>query len=289
MSDGAGASPANSEPVGLSRPVFSIVTPSFNQGLYLPDALSSVQGQGNARFEHLVIDGGSTDATGEILASAPDSVRYVMEPDEGQSDALNKGLKMARGTIIGWLNADDFYLPGTFEAVEGFFASHPTVQVVYGDAVIVDGEGGAIRGLEQHGFDASMLLYYGCFIPSTSTFFRSGLIDAGLLTLDTSLHSTMDLELFLRLARAGVEFAHIPRELAAFRWHAMTKGETRAPAGRLEKARIQAAYGTAGMSDATLRLSYRVFQLKHGLMKLFSGAYARQLHWARARGESLRW
>jgi glycosyltransferase involved in cell wall biosynthesis len=273
----------------VAVPVFSIVTPSFNQGLFLSDALSSVRHQGRPSHEHLVIDGGSSDGTRDVLKSAPGVVRYVIEPDQGQSDALNKGLKMARGRFIGWLNADDFYLPGALQAVERCFASNPDAQVVYGDAVIVDESGRVVRGLEEHGFDASILLYYGCYIPSTATFFRSELVEAGLLSLDTALHYAMDLELFLRLTASGVRFAYLPRDLAAFRWHESAKSTRTSRTARAEALRVQRHYGACATGESTFRAMHHALRLKHALRKLGSGAYVRQLRWRLARGTSLRW
>lgn len=279
---------AGTPPDNAGRPVFSIVTPSLNQGRYLGDALASVRHQCRARVEHIVVDGGSADDTEEILRAAPGAVRYVIESDEGQSDALNKGLQLARGRIIGWLNADDFYLPGAFDAVERFFACNPRVHVVYGDAVFVDERGRVVRGLQEHGFDASMLLYHGCYIPSTATFFRSRLRDWGLLRLDPTLHLTMDQELFLRLDAAGVQFGYLPRDLAAFRWHESNKSWD-APARDAEHLRVQRMHGTTGKGDFTLAILRRVYKAKHGVMKLCSGAYGRQLRWRVARGATLRW
>jgi len=268
-------------------PFFSIVTPSLNQAQFLGDALASVRGQRLPAYEHIIIDGGSADGTLGILQDASSNVRYVVEPDEGQSDALNKGLQMTSGTIIGWLNADDFYLPGAFHAVEEYFASNPDVQVVYGDAVVVDASGRVIRGLQQHGFDARILLYYGCFIPSTSTFFRSELIDTGLLHFDTTLHFTMDLELFLRLAAAGVRFGHMRRDLAACRWHPQAKGQVDSRPGIAERRRVEKQYGAMGTDGLAQKALYRSFQAAHGLRKVLAGSYWRQLRWSRARGTSL--
>lgn len=265
----------------------SIVTPSLNQARYLPDALASVRKQ-QWPHEHIVVDGGSNDGSVEILLQSNSRVRCVVEQDEGQSDALNKGLRMARGAVVGWLNSDDFYLPGAFEAVAAYFAANPHVDVAYGDAVVVDDEGRVIRGLQQHGFDERVLLYYGCFIPSTSTFFRAKLIDNGLLHLDETLHLAMDLELFLRLARHGVRFGHMRRDLAAFRWHEAAKTLTNPLRGEQEKRRIQRRYGAFGLDGRAEKVLYRYFQTSHQGRKLFSGAYLRQLRWHLARGRSLR-
>jgi hypothetical protein len=195
---------------------------------------------------------------------------------------------MATGTIIGWLNADDFYLPGAFQVVQDYFASHQAVQVVYGDAVVVDKSGRVIRGLQQHGFDARMLLHYGCYIPSTSTFFRSELIDVGLLRLDTALHYTMDLELFLRLAAEGVRFGHIRRDLAALRWHPLAKGQVDSRPGIAERHGVERQYSGTATDGFTWGALHRYYEAKHAIRKLAAGAYWRQLQWSRARGTSLR-
>jgi glycosyltransferase involved in cell wall biosynthesis len=281
--------PESAKAAQVARPVFSIVTPSLNQGRFLGDALSSVRNQGQPSHEHIVVDGGSSDDTGDVLQSARGSVRYLIEPDEGQSDALNKGLQLACGTIIGWLNADDFYLPGTLQAVQAHFERHPNAEVIYGDAVIVDRSGRVLRGLEEHGFDASILRYYGNYIPSTATFFRSELAESGLLRFDAGLHYAMDLELFLRLAAAGVQFAYMPRDLAAFRWHDSAKSTRSSILAMAETSRVQRQYGAAGSEDCVSRTLQHAFKLKHAIRKIGSGAYLRQLRWRQARGQSLRW
>ena len=264
----------------------SIVTPSLNQARYLPDALASVRKQ-QWPHEHIVVDGGSDDGSVEILRHGSGRVRCVVEQDEGQSNALNKGLAMARGTVVGWLNSDDFYLPGAFEAVADYLAANPHVDVAYGDAVVVDDEGRVIRGLQQHGFDERVLLYYGCFIPSTSAFFRGNLIDNGLLHLDETLHLAMDLELFLRLARHGVRFGHMRRDLAAFRWHEAAKTLTDSRGGLQEKRQIQRQYGALGLDGPAEKVLHWYFQTVHGVRKLMTGAYWRELRWHSARGRSL--
>jgi glycosyltransferase involved in cell wall biosynthesis len=98
----------------------SIITPSYNSGQHIEDAINSVLGQEYERFEHIVVDGGSEDNTVEILGKYP-HVKWVSEPDNGQSHAMNKGFAMSSGDIIGYLNADDYYLPGAFKSVLHYF------------------------------------------------------------------------------------------------------------------------------------------------------------------------
>ncbi len=100
----------------LSSLKISIVTPSFNQGIFIEEAIKSVLSQGYSDLEHIIVDNCSTDTTASVLARYP-HLKVICEPDQGQSDALNKGFKAATGDIVGWLNADDKYLPGCFGKV----------------------------------------------------------------------------------------------------------------------------------------------------------------------------
>ena len=111
---------------------FSIVTPSHNQGQFIEDAIQAVLRQKYSEFEHIIIDNRSTDSSIEILKKYG-HLKWISEPDKGQSDAVNKGFRMATGDIIGWLNADDIYLPNCFNMISSFLVSHPTVDIVYGD------------------------------------------------------------------------------------------------------------------------------------------------------------
>jgi glycosyltransferase involved in cell wall biosynthesis len=164
-----------------------------------------------------VIDAASTDSTLEIL-QRHSHLRWISEHDRGQSDAINKGFLMATGDLVGWLNADDYYLPGGLEAITRAAAEHPEGDVFYGDCIFVDPEGRIVRSKVEHDFDLQVLLYFGCYIPSTSTFFRRRLIERGLL-LDCEYRVAMDFEFFARLARVGCSFQYVPRFIAAFRWH----------------------------------------------------------------------
>src|SRR6185369_15417037 len=123
------------------RPRFAIVTPSFNTAKYIGDAIHSVLEQGYPYLDYLVMDGGSTDGTVEILRSFEGRVRFISEKDGGQADAIKRGFAQTDGDVLTWLNSDDFFAPGAFEAVAEFFAAHPEVDVVYGDANYVDHRG----------------------------------------------------------------------------------------------------------------------------------------------------
>src|SRR5580658_3296860 len=130
----------------LSTPKLSIVTPSFNQAQFIEATLRSVKSQHYPALEHIVVDGASTDSTVEILkrfAAMPgwEHLRWISEEDRGQSDAINKGFRMATGDIIGWLNSDDRYRPGCFRAVVEAFKANPDIDILYGDYTWIDETG----------------------------------------------------------------------------------------------------------------------------------------------------
>jgi glycosyltransferase involved in cell wall biosynthesis len=205
----------------------SVVTTSFNQAAYLEQTLTSVQAQSYPALEHIVVDGASTDGTLNLLAGKCDDrwahLHWVSEPDGGQTQAMNKGLRMAKGDIIGWLNSDDLYRPGCFEAVARVFKEHPEVDVLYGDYTIIDKDGRHL--CERREIEPSRLvLFYHhiLFIPTTATFFRRRIFDEG-YWLDESLQYAMDHEFFVRLAIAGFQFLHVSALLADFRLHPESK------------------------------------------------------------------
>jgi glycosyltransferase involved in cell wall biosynthesis len=196
----------------------SIITPSFNQGPFIADAIESVLLQKYNNFEHIIVDNCSTDETASILARYP-HVKVICEKDRGQSDALNKGFKAATGDIVGWLNADDKYLPGCFDAILKAFAQKPSSDIIYGDYRFVDAKGGLIRVRKELGFDMFMLKYlHVLYIPTTTSFFRRKVFDQGNF-IDISYHYAMDYEFFVRLAQRGYKFGHVPKVMADFRWH----------------------------------------------------------------------
>ena len=207
---------------------FSIVTPSFNQGAFIGEALLSVRNQKCGGLEHLVIDGGSSDGTTAILRHYSDEERWshlqwVSEPDRGQSDALNKGFSRASGDIVGWLNSDDRYRSGCFERVAEVFHKHPAVDVVYGDYTWIDETGRVSRIRREIEFSPFVLLYHRVlYIPTTATFFRRRVFEEG-NRLDERLHYALDFEFFMRLAVGGYRFRHVSALLADFRMHAASK------------------------------------------------------------------
>ncbi len=192
----------------------SVLTPSLNYADFIRDALLSVQGQTGLSLEHIVQDGHSTDGTVEVLRDFGPDVRWRSEPDEGQSDALNKALSRAGREWIALLNADEFYLPGGLEMlVEA--GERTGADVVYGDCVFVDEEGRFLRLLAAHRFGRRTLRSYGCFIETCATLFRRSALSEGIW--DVELRRIMDWDLFLDLRRRGGDSTtfHIRSELFA--------------------------------------------------------------------------
>ncbi len=181
----------------MSGPLVSIVTPSLNQGRFIDEAIRSVLEQIYEPIEHVVVDGDSTDATVEILRRY-DHLRWVSEPDRGQSHALNKGFSLAGGEILGWLNADDAYEPhAVAEAVEALAGSG----LVYADVTRVNDDGVNPRRIcSRPRWDLWTELNDGNGIFSPSVFFTREAFEA-VGGLDESLHLTMDYDLWLRIGR----------------------------------------------------------------------------------------
>lgn len=209
----------------------SIITPSFNQLHFLKETVESIHNQVvDAELEHIVVDGGSNDGTVEYLRSLGGKIRWVSEHDRGQSDAVNKGMKMATGDIIGWLNSDDLYLPGALQTVVLHFQANPGCQWAYGRCIIIDKDGverwkwiTRYKNARLKKFTHGKLLREN-FISQPAVFFRKELWDkAG--GLDLGLNYAIDYDLWLRFAQcspAGV----INTDLSAFRRHGTSKSET---------------------------------------------------------------
>ena len=271
----------------MNSSVLSVITPSYNSAEFIEDAILSVTRQSNVAVEHIVIDGGSTDGTLEILKRQK-HVNWSSERDRGQSDAINKGFLGASGDLVGWLNADDYYLPGGLEAIARAAAEHPEADVIYGDCVFVDREGKIVRSKVEHEFDRSVLMYFGCYIPSTSTFFRRRVIDSGQL-LDCEYRVCMDFEYFARLAHEGFAFHYVPRIIAAFRWHGSNVSLKQLDRRAEERRQVQQRFGGIAYSAATLEILSRLHRAKRVLRKAVSGNMTREFRLRRMIGQPTRW
>jgi len=203
-----------------NHPLFTIITPSFNQGRFIRQTIESVMSQNLSSLEHLIIDGGSNDETLSVLRSFGDSIQWQSEPDSGQAHAINKGLSVARGDIIGWLNSDDIYYPGTLMTVSDIFSKHPDIDIIYGMADHIGEDGAILRPYFSEEWNYERLKEY-CFICQPAVFFRRGLIEKfGLL--DEKLNYCMDYEYWLRIGRE-ISFYYVKQKFAGSRLHDQNK------------------------------------------------------------------
>ncbi len=216
----------------------SVVTPSFNQGAYIERTIESVLAQRGAfDLEYLVVDGGSTDETLSILRRYEGRLRFMSEPDGGQSDAINKGFRMTTGGVVAWLNSDDTYMPGALDSVVRTLA-RTGARWCFGECPIIDEHDAEIRSAITR-YKAWVSRRYTLrrlvgrnFIPQPATFFRRDLLDE-VGPIDQSLHYAMDYDLWLRFARVA-EPVFVPEPLACFRWHDASKTGAGYTSGALE-------------------------------------------------------
>jgi len=204
----------------MSRPLVSIVTPCLNGARFIEETLASVLAQDYPNIEYLVMDGGSTDGTLEILARHAYRLRYCSENDRGQADAVNRGFARTQGEVFAFLNADDTYLPGAVAcAVEGF-ERHPQAAVIYGDAWYIDEAGRQMARYPVEEFQPARL-ERRCMICQPAAFMRREAL-AGCGGLDARLRYALDYDLWIRLARRH-ELVKIDAALANTRLHTQAK------------------------------------------------------------------
>jgi glycosyltransferase involved in cell wall biosynthesis len=225
------------------KPLVSIVTPSFNQGRYITETIKSVLAQTYENIEYIVIDGGSSDETIDILRKyESDGLKWLSEPDEGQSDAIQKGFEKARGEIIGWLNSDDVLLPTTVEKVVRAFDGVPDIGLVYGDLLLIDQEGSPITSCSSGPLSLKRLFTKNQQVLQAGSFYRRHYVEqAG--GIDKKLTFVMDYDLFIRLLRIS-KGVYLPETVAKFRLHPQSKSSTLVPTlGAIEAFRVSRRWG----------------------------------------------
>jgi glycosyltransferase involved in cell wall biosynthesis len=198
---------------------FSIITPTRNMGHFLESCILSIMQQGYPDLEHIVVDGASTDNTREILSRYP-HIRWISEPDRGLSDALNKGIKMATGDLIGWCNADDLYLPGTLLVADEFFETHRDIDILYGDYRFTDEAGRSLGVLRETHFSPTVFCWLHFNVIATpAAFWRKRIHDRD-LWFEEKMRHAMDYDFLRRAFEARCKFKHVSILFADFRRHA---------------------------------------------------------------------
>src|SRR5258708_8990548 len=203
-------------------PLVSIVTPSFNQARYLEATMRSVFSQNYAHLEYIVVDGGSTDGSIDIIKTYENKLAWwVSEKDQGQTDAINKGFQHAKGDIFAWLNSDDTYEPNAISSAVEYLQAHPEAGLVYGDTNYINEESRVVGRFPAAQTDLRRLRRGYVHIPQQSAFFRADLWRA-VGPLDPSFYFAMDYDLWVRIA-ARSQIKYISQTLADFRLHSAGK------------------------------------------------------------------
>ncbi len=207
----------------IAHPLVSVITPSFNQARFLRQTIESVLSQDYPNIEYIIIDGGSTDGSLEIIQKYEDRLAHWESiPDQGQTDAINKGFARANGKYLAWLNSDDIYQPGAVAEAADYLESHPDVGLVYGDCSFINAEGEKIGDFPAAQTDYQHLRQGYVHIPQQSAFFRADLWHR-VGPLDPTFYFAMDYDLWVRLAKESL-ITYLPgRDWASFRLHGDAK------------------------------------------------------------------
>jgi glycosyltransferase involved in cell wall biosynthesis len=242
----------------MPNPRVSIITPSYNQAAFLEETIRSVLSQEVPGLEYMIVDGGSTDGSVEIIRRYSSQLAWwISEPDQGQADAVNKGFSRARGDIIGWLNSDDLYQPGAIAAALRVFDDDPNCGMVFGDVVSIDAAGEPINVMTFGDWGLEDLMEFRIISQPGVFFRRSVLEEAGFL--DLSYHLLLDHHLWLRMGQLTL-MRYLPQRLAAARFHPAAKNLARAAEFGKEAYRLVGwMAGQPGLAQRYRRMQHRIY------------------------------
>jgi glycosyltransferase involved in cell wall biosynthesis len=247
-------------PASSSLPKVSVVMPSFNQAQFIEETIRSVLLQNYPNLQFIIIDGGSTDGSVEVIRQyAPWISYWKSERDRGQSHAINKGIKRCTGQVVHWINSDDLLLPSALSTVAESFVNVPERRLVTGQARLIDGQSRAIGHLNSSFSSWSDFVTRRCNIAQVATFFDRGLFDE-LGVIDERIEYCMDSDILLRFTR---EYAPLilPSYLAAFRSYGRNKFGHNRVAGFREADRVYLKH----LSETRLEPSYHLWSSNHWL------------------------
>ncbi len=245
-----------------SLPTISIVTPSYMQADFLDATIKSITDQDYPKLEYIIMDGGSTDNSTEIIKKhAGNIAHWESKPDKGQADAVKRGFENSSGEIMAWLNSDDLYLPGLLHFAGEYFAQNPEIDVIYGNRIIVDEYGDEVGRWVLPGHDEKMLLWND-YIPQETLFWRRSLYEK-IGGIDDSFQFALDWDLLLRFNRAGARMVHLPKFMACFRAHESQKSSAWIGSiGREEISKLRKRELGNQFTESELQSRVNRFQLK---------------------------
>jgi len=250
----------------------SVVTPSYNQARFVDATMRSIHDQAYQDLEHIVIDGGSTDGSVEIIAGYADRLAsWVSEKDDGQTDALIKGFARATGDIYCWLNSDDLFEPYTLAEVAEFFSRHPEARFVYGDSTWIDAAGRPFKPKREHGWNRFVWMYDHNFIPQPSAFWRADLYHQ-VGGLDRRFDLAMDADLWIRFAEVTTPH-HVRRRWSRMRFYPEQKNTKLRGASGVEGREIRARYEAPRSAGEERLRRFAARGLRVGL-KALAGGYS---------------
>lgn len=227
-------------------------------------------------IEHIVVDGKSTDQSHIILDQYQKSfnhIKWIRFNDSGQSNALNIAIQVSGGDILGWLNADEMYLPGTISLINTMFEGNPNLDIIFGDTIFCDQSGKFIRLKSSYSFSELTLYKYGAYISTCSFFFRKRCLDFLKKPIfNEELNFSMDWDFFIALNKAQLEFHYVPKALGIFRVHELAKTFNGNSNEIIHERNDVVSLNSLG--KLSLLPAWRIW---HGIKKMIHGAYLREI------------
>jgi glycosyltransferase involved in cell wall biosynthesis len=254
-------------------PRITVVTPSFNQGEYLERCILSVLNQNYANLEYVIIDGGSKDGSADIIRSYEKYLAYwVSEKDDGQSDAINKGFKRSSGELLAWLNSDDIYLPGALQSAAGIFRKRPAIDLFFGDTFVIDKNDDILREFKEVKFSRRAMICRAVNIIQPNAFWRRNIFFlSGMLR--TQYQYVMDIDLWLRMLKAGARFYYESVPVAGFRIHKESKTSSQGPLFKRESQEVRREILGQELVGRRTDFLRRIFLLRKAFLLILRGEW----------------
>ncbi len=260
----------------MQTPKISVITPSFNQAAYLERTIRSVLDQGYPNIEYIIIDGGSTDGSIDIIRKYADRLTYwISEPDRGQAHAINKGLQRATGEWVAWQNSDDIFYSDAFSQLAQMAAKKPDIDLIIGNMNLIDKDDVLLRDMKYVRPTYHSMLAEGMVLVNQAAFWKRD-VHSQIGFLDEALDCAFDVEWFLRLLQHKRKSVHVPSTWGALRLHDETKASNRQHVFQVEIQKI-----LEGRELPTWQV--RLFQLRRMVLMLKDGEISYVLRGARKR------